>query len=280
MFTVIHTMCMEGLAAPKDIGVDEQGAEILAARLAFGSEVRRLRRLANLSQATLARSLGYSRSYLSKMETGQVEPTRHFAGRADEVPAARGAIMRGWRTFDNRRDQNRASTGLEPVPAANWRDAGKGSAGDSPVKMIPEWTRLRYDAGAYHIAVMREIENLDEDVLDEYHRSHRLRWSELNFRCWSGGSAGDFALGLGHELEYDLLTSTDQLIEGRVEHLGVELWGRKIPLGRRTEPLGSAISMTSGQGRTIWSWSTDTPRPGDRYRFEWRFGNPSSEREE
>ncbi|WP_343869959.1 helix-turn-helix transcriptional regulator [Dactylosporangium roseum] len=58
------------------------------------------------------------------------------------------------------------------------------------------------------------------------------------------------------------------------------VWGKAITAGDRIGPLGSQIDEHTENGRSIWSWTNGKPEFGDRYRFEWRFGNPPSRQPE
>ncbi|MCX5207158.1 helix-turn-helix domain-containing protein [Streptomyces sp. NBC_00237] len=60
----------------------------------FGAELRRLRGERGMSLTALARSIHYSKGYLSKIETGGKPPTPDVARRCDEALGARGALLR------------------------------------------------------------------------------------------------------------------------------------------------------------------------------------------
>jgi transcriptional regulator with XRE-family HTH domain len=59
----------------------------------FGAELRRRRLAAGLSLADLARTIHYSKGYLSKLETGVIGPNASFARICDSVLQADGALM-------------------------------------------------------------------------------------------------------------------------------------------------------------------------------------------
>ncbi|MER0444087.1 helix-turn-helix domain-containing protein [Streptomyces sp. Edi4] len=60
----------------------------------FAAELRRLRGLRKVSLTGLARSIHYSKGYLSKIENGSKPPTLDVARRCDDVLEARGALVR------------------------------------------------------------------------------------------------------------------------------------------------------------------------------------------
>jgi len=59
----------------------------------FGRELRRLREQAGLTQVQLATRLGYSHTYVSKLESGARVPRITFAGGADELLGAGGSLV-------------------------------------------------------------------------------------------------------------------------------------------------------------------------------------------
>ncbi|MFB9519211.1 helix-turn-helix domain-containing protein [Streptomyces cremeus] len=61
---------------------------------AFGAELRRLRAERGMSLSALARSVHYSKGYLSKIETGGKPPTCDVARRCDDVLGAGGTLLR------------------------------------------------------------------------------------------------------------------------------------------------------------------------------------------
>lgn len=63
--------------------------------------------------------------------------------------------------------------------------------------------------------------------------------------------------------------------------LNAYVWGKENTLGQpRLGPIGAQIRQLQERGRVFWTWATADPRPGDRYRFEWRFDNEQPRPEE
>ncbi|MFJ6718338.1 helix-turn-helix domain-containing protein [Streptomyces sp. NPDC091259] len=60
----------------------------------FAAELRRLRRRRNVSLSELARSIHYSKGYLSKIENGRKPPTPDVARRCDQALGAGGELVR------------------------------------------------------------------------------------------------------------------------------------------------------------------------------------------
>ena len=64
---------------------------------AFIAELRHWREVAGYSQKALAKLVGYTPSYVSKVERGTMAASREFAVAADEHLHAGRAIIRAWR---------------------------------------------------------------------------------------------------------------------------------------------------------------------------------------
>ncbi len=90
----------------------------------FGRELRRLREQAGLTQVQLATLLGYSHTYVSKLESGARVPRIAFAGGADELLGAGGSLVsaaanaRARRQQESERAQSDGTVGV-PMPQAD-----------------------------------------------------------------------------------------------------------------------------------------------------------------
>lgn len=62
----------------------------------FGSELRRCRKAADLTQDELGEAVNYTGALISMVETAKRIPTRHFAESCDHVLATGGALARIW----------------------------------------------------------------------------------------------------------------------------------------------------------------------------------------
>ncbi|MFB6720623.1 helix-turn-helix domain-containing protein [Kribbella sp. NPDC056345] len=81
----------------------------------FGRELRRLREQAGLTQLQLATRLGYSHTYVSKLESGARVPRIAFAGGADELLGAGGSLVTLATNARARRQQENETVGV-PLP--------------------------------------------------------------------------------------------------------------------------------------------------------------------
>lgn len=68
-----------------------------AAANVFAGELKRWRTLRGLSRTTLARRMGYDRSYVSKVESGAKPPSRDFAFHAEKALHSGGALYNAYR---------------------------------------------------------------------------------------------------------------------------------------------------------------------------------------
>ncbi len=93
----------------------------------FGRELRRLREQAGLTQVQLATLLGYSHTYVSKLESGARVPRIAFAGGADELLGAGGSLVsaaanaRARRQYESERPGSVGTVGV-PMPRPTVRD--------------------------------------------------------------------------------------------------------------------------------------------------------------
>jgi peptide deformylase len=162
---------------------------------AFAGEFKRWRMTRGLSQTTLAPSMGYHRSYLSKIEGGQEPPSYDFAARADESLAAGGAILRAFRA-------------IEPQQTIEARspDVALPSSPASTLVVEHDDAALTYDAGRYQATMRRRLYNAGREPITRYlirisvdrhpgspersnrlYRDHPLTWEELDLTAIHDG---------------------------------------------------------------------------------------------
>jgi peptide deformylase len=163
----------------------------------FITELKRWRDIRGLSQKALAAKVGYTPSYISKVEGGQQRPSVSFARLADSVLRAGGSLRRA------RRELESWSSGPGPmlVPAE------LGSAVDqAPGNLIVEHddAALRYDGRHYLATMRRKLRNASDQPITRYpvrisvdrypddpersnqlYREDPLTWTELGLtaRC-------------------------------------------------------------------------------------------------
>jgi transcriptional regulator with XRE-family HTH domain len=155
-----------------------------------------------LSQKALAKKVGYTPSYVSKVESGQQRPSIAFAKQADTVLHAGGALRRAYHEFERH---------LHDEPAAHHRHVGTSvshHADGNPASLIVEHddAELRYDGRIYHAFQRRKLHNASNEPITRYlmrisvdhypgnpersnqlYRMNPLTWDELNLRALNDG---------------------------------------------------------------------------------------------
>ncbi|MEW9518831.1 ATP-binding protein [Streptomyces tubercidicus] len=126
---------------PRDRAPEIPEGPVRQAAQAFAAELIRLRTAAGLSQLVLARSMGYTKSYVTHVERCTQAPTQPFARRADQILGSAEALTRLWHAYhtvhvaDRRRPRG-------PLPAP--------SAVDTTSQMVHAATRAQesFQAGS------------------------------------------------------------------------------------------------------------------------------------
>lgn len=162
----------------------------------FAVELRRWRDVRGHSRATLAKAMGYDRSYVSKVESGAERPSESFATHAETALRAGGALRSAFRDYEaNRSVRVRPALVAEPV-----EQAGAGS-----LVVDHDDATLRYDDGVYRLTQRRRLVNGGTEPISRYlirisvdrfpgdpERSNQLyaenplTWEEIGLRAWHG----------------------------------------------------------------------------------------------
>ena len=122
----------------------------------FAVELRRWRDVRGHSRATLARAMGYDRSYVSKVESGTERPSEAFAAHAETALHAGGALRIVSAT---------TSQPFRPRPARSGRTRAV-RAGRAPV-VDHDDAALRYDGG-YRLTQRRRLVNGGTEPITRY----------------------------------------------------------------------------------------------------------------
>ncbi|KOT94511.1 formylmethionine deformylase [Streptomyces rimosus subsp. pseudoverticillatus] len=128
-----------------------------AAAEAFIAELKHWRDVRGQSQSKLAREVGYTPSYVSKVEGGQLPASGEFALKADDVLQAGGAIRRAFREIEKH------GRPVAPHPAPNGEDAHATS-----LIVEHEDTTLHYDGHVYRATQRRRLYNDSPDPVTRY----------------------------------------------------------------------------------------------------------------
>jgi transcriptional regulator with XRE-family HTH domain len=124
-------------------------------RAEFAGEFLRWRLTAQLSQGQLGDRMGYDRTYINKVERGALDPTAHFAEKADEAFGLNGDLAALWRAFDTARRMQAMGRGRRP-PHADKDQA----AADIVVQHDEAW--LRRGPDAYDVRMRKTILNVGQ----------------------------------------------------------------------------------------------------------------------
>jgi peptide deformylase len=154
----------------------------------FIAELKRWRDVRGMSQTRLAALVGYTPSYISKVEGGLQRPSREFAEKADEQLRAGGAIRRAFLALEAK-PRAESVPHQQPVP-------------ESPATSLiveHEDTSLYYDGRTYRATQRRRLFNGGSEPITSYlirisvdrypgdpersnahYRQDPLTWDEIN----------------------------------------------------------------------------------------------------
>ncbi|WP_405994077.1 peptide deformylase [Streptomyces sp. NBC_00986] len=163
---------------------------------AFIAELKRWRDVRGLSQSALAKRVGYTPSYISKVESGQQRPSASFASAADRELRAGGAIVRAYGDLESR----------TPTAHSGGSESGAGDVHEANLIVEHEDTSLHYDGHVYRATQRRRLYNDSPDPIARYlirisvdrfpgdpersnahFRQHPLTWDEIRLSASIGG---------------------------------------------------------------------------------------------
>ncbi|HEY9370400.1 peptide deformylase [Streptomyces sp.] len=128
-----------------------------AAAEAFIAELKHWRDVRGKSQSKLAREVGYTPSYVSKVEGGQLPASEEFAAQADDVLLAGGALRRAFRDIE----KHGRPVAPHPGPASEDTHA-------TSLIVEHEDTTLSYDGSTYRATQRRRLYNDSPDPVTRY----------------------------------------------------------------------------------------------------------------
>ncbi|MEU6535727.1 helix-turn-helix transcriptional regulator [Streptomyces sp. NPDC047000] len=166
----------------------------------FIAELKRWRDVRGMSQSALAKSVGYTPSYVSKVESGQQRPSVSFADESDRVLRAGGAIRRSFAELEAR-GRNGGIT-----PHTHKPDPSHGLAQPTSIVVEHEDAELFYSDQTYRATQRRKLYNASSDPIARYlirisvdrhpgnpersnrlYRENPLTWEELGLTASIGG---------------------------------------------------------------------------------------------
>lgn len=161
----------------------------------FAVELRRWRDVRGLSRGALARRLGYSRPYVSKIESGSEKPSREFAATAESVLQAGGALRAAFEEFSATRAlvARPHASPSEPINAAG------------SLVVDHDDASLSFDGHTYRLTQRRRLINGGSEPITHYlirisvdrypgdpersnqlYRENPLTWDEIDLHAWHG----------------------------------------------------------------------------------------------
>ncbi|GAB3288902.1 peptide deformylase [Parasphingorhabdus pacifica] len=281
---------------------------------AFVAEFRRWREVRGLSRTALAKLMDYSRSYVSKVESGDEPGSAEFVRTADTVLHAGGALLRTWR-----------AAYPAPALAKDMPRAPQPVAVEPPAELVVDHdhAELTYDAGVYRSTMRRRLINHGEQPVTRYlirisvdrfpgdpersnqlYRDSPLTWDELDLRAWLGPDR-DAELTWSVQHDRDAFKEVWLLLSGRAGHfplypgqaawieytytVPVIKWGNWFRRAVRlpTRNLSVSLDFPTTLGPTVWGLHTsltaeslpfptpiDTCQEGNRTQYSWSTHNP------
>ena len=253
---------------------------------AFCAELKRWRDVRGQSQTELARRVGYTPSYVSKVESGRQRPSHEFARTADDVLRAGGALRRAYQECAARHPSH-PSTGH---PHSSRQELQPTESGSLIVEH--EDAELRYDGSTYRVTIRRKLFNGGKDPVTRYlirisvdrypgnpersnqlYREHPLTWEEIGLQAWHGQGRQDrMAWKIQHDRDafkeiwllfenedgrFPLYPSESTWIEYRYS-VGDDKWGTWFQRAIRlpTRHLGVRLAFPEELDPIVWGMET------------------------
>ncbi|MGF6888071.1 peptide deformylase [Nocardia sp. GAS34] len=176
---------------PADTSTDNDAATPVNV---FALELRRWRDVRSLSRRALATKLGYSRPYVSKIESGTENPSQQFAACAETTLQAGGALRAAFEEF---RATRPAVT--RPAAATDFSDATGSLVVDH------DDASLSFDGHTYRLRQRRRLINGGAEPITRYlirisvdrypgdpersnqlYQENPLTWDEIDLHAWHG----------------------------------------------------------------------------------------------
>ncbi|MFE6785160.1 peptide deformylase [Streptomyces sp. NPDC057680] len=252
----------------------------------FIAELKRWRDVRGLSQSALAARVGYTPSYISKVEGGQQRPSQDFAQSADAELRAGGALRRAYQAL-----------GTKPRP--DMRDARPAPEPTASLVVEHEDTSLHYDGRVYRATQRRLLVNGGTEPITSYlirisvdrypgdpersnahYRENPLTWEEINLSASVDGEP------IGWRVQHDrdafkelwLLFENEDgrypLYPGESVWLeysytvGAEKWGQWFQRAVRlpTKRLSVSLDFPAELDPAVWGTETTMTATGNPFR--------------
>jgi peptide deformylase len=145
------------------VQVEPEGALSHPAVAAFAAELRHWREVTGCSQKALAPVVGYTPSYISKVESRSVLASRSFAESADQHLRAGRALVRRWKEMHDALAELPGSSRREdPLPSDPQHALGY------DLVVEHEQAQLTYQDGMYETRIRRQLTNTGRQPVTQY----------------------------------------------------------------------------------------------------------------
>ena len=144
--------------------LDPEEAQQNPAVAAFIAELRHWREVAGYSQKALAKLVGYTPSYVSKVERGTVLASRSFAESADQHLRAGRALVRRWRDMHEALVELSGGRPRHDEPSTDDPQSRPGP----DLVVEHEIAELTYRVGVYQTRIRRQLRNTGAQPVTQY----------------------------------------------------------------------------------------------------------------
>lgn len=280
----------------------------------FAAELKRWRDVRGHSRTTLAKAMGYDRSYVSKVESGVERPSEMFAAHAEAALRAGGALRTAFRDYE----KARPTRARPPVTSDPAEPTGAGS-----LVVDHDDATLRYENRIYRLTQRRHLVNQSNEPISRYlirisvdrypgdpersnqlYSEHPLTWDEIDLHAWHGrGRSNPMSWAIHHDR--DAFKEVWLLFSGEQGHFPLypgescwieyeytvrdEHWGnwfqRAVRLPTRT--LSVCLDFPAELAASVWGLHTSMTaqampfatairrdNTGDRHLFSWSCEDP------
>ncbi len=127
------------------------------------AELRHWREVSGVSQKALASLVRYTPSYISKVESGTLVPSREFVESADEHLRTGGALLRKWKALRDAGGESRADK-HQTAPLAD----DPQSAPSNALVVEHEKAELIFRDGMFKTRIRRHLRNIGNEPVTQY----------------------------------------------------------------------------------------------------------------
>lgn len=229
----------------------EPGSEVPVGQDVFVAEFRRWRDLSGLSRAALAKVMGYSRSYVSKVESGTEHASREFVKTADSALNTGGALQRVWReqeaaraTADTKPDPTSVTALVEPASGLLVEHDHAELYYDGDTYRLTQWRRLVNNGDQpvtrYLIRISVDRYPGDPERSNELYRNNPLTWPEIDLHAWAGDDRAE-------PMQWSVQHDRDAFKEVRLSFANDSRLSLSILVKARGSSTPTPSAMTSGE---------------------------------